>query len=564
MINKYYLENGFTIRGPEDIEPAFSELSGISIDSVSALEDFIRTSAEFYEKVSEDFAWTYINMTRDTNNKDYEERFRMFNSKILPIFTKRQFEFNKKIVGSEFASELGEEYRQILEKMKISVEIFREENIPLQIEESELSSKYQQIAGSTMVDFRGGKYTLTQIAKFLKSKDREERKEAYDRAIEARKSIAKENDDIFDKLIALRVKMAGNAGFDNYTDYRFKQLERLSYTVDDTYKFHNAVKEVCVPIAREIYAEKCRKLGCDALKPYDEYGTAEDDRDLIPFSTAEEFTDKSIEVLDRVDSRFGDVLKLLKQKNFLDLENRNGKAPGGYNYPLLSTNIPFIFMNAVNIHQDMRTLMHESGHAVHTVSTAEQFPLYYKDVPSETAELASMSMELLTMDHWDVFYPDETELKQAKREQLEGILLFLPWCAIVDKFQNWIYANPGHTASQRSEYFDKLAMDFGEDAFDWSEYADYHRIKWQRQIHIVEVPYYYIEYGIAQLGALQVWRNYLNNGKKAIDQYMEALKLGSSLPIPEIYKAAGIKFDFSVEMISELMKFAYEEYRKLI
>ncbi len=564
MINKYFLEKGFKIRGPEDIMPVLDELSAFSISSKEDLENFIRNTAELYEKFSEDYAWTYINMTRDTNSKSYQEDFKLFNSKVKPLVSKKQFEFTKKIVESEFAPLLGSEYNEMLSRMRISVEIYNEDNIALGIEESDLSSKYQQIAGSTMVEFRGAKYTLTQMAKFLKSKDRSERKEAYDNAVKARLSIVDQNDEIFSKLIKLRVKMADNAGFDNYTDFRFKQMERLSYTLDDTKKFHKAVKEVCVPAAREILEQKKKTLGYDKLMPYDEYATAENDSELVPFKSIEEFIDKSIEVLSKVDARFGDVLRKLKDMNYLDLENRTGKAPGGYNYPLLTSNIPFIFMNAVNIHADMRTLMHEAGHAVHTVSTAGQFPYYYKDVPSETAELASMAMELLTMDKWDVFYKDEKALKQAKREQLEGILLFLPWCAIVDKFQNWLYDNPEHTAEERRNYFENLANEYGEDAYDWTDYLEYHKNKWQRQIHIVEVPYYYIEYGIAQLGALQVWRNYLQNGKSAVDAYINALKAGSSLSIPEIYEKAGISFDFTVETVDELMKFAFEEYRKLL
>lgn len=564
MINKYFLEKGFKIRGTEDIMPVLDEFSAVSIKGKKDLEAFIKDTAELYEKFSEDYAWTYINMTRDTNSKSYQEDFKLFNSKVKPVFTKKQFEFTKRIVQSEFAPLLCPEYDEMLARMRISVEIYNEDNIALGIEESDLSSKYQQIAGSTMVEFRGEKYTLSRMAKFLKSKDRNERKEAYDNSVKARLSIVSENDEIFNKLIALRVKMADNAGFDNYTDFRFKQMERLSYTLEDTKKFHKAVREVCVPIAGEILEQKRRVLGYDKLMPYDEYATAESGFDLVPFKTIEEFTDKSIEVLSRVDARFGDVLRKLKDMNYLDLENRTGKAPGGYNYPLLTSNIPFIFMNAVNIHADMRTLMHEAGHAVHTVSTADQFPYYYKDVPSETAELASMSMELLTMDKWDVFYDNEQALKQAKREQLEGILLFLPWCAIVDKFQNWLYDNPNHTIEERQNYFMKLANEYGEDAYDWTGYIEYHRNKWQRQIHIIEVPYYYIEYGIAQLGALQIWRNYLKNGKSAIDAYINALKAGSSLTIPAIYETAGISFDFSVETVDELMKFAFEEYRKLL
>jgi len=315
---------------------------------------------------------------------------------------------------------------------------------------------------------------------------------------------------------------------------------------------------------REIYENKRELLSVDVLKPYDTIATSDSDILLKPFDTADEFLLKAKEVFYKTGKIFGDVLTMVDEAGKFDLESRKGKAPGGYNYPLYKSGLPFVFMNAAQMHSDMRTLMHEGGHAVHTYAVKDMFTYFYKNSPSEVAELASMSMELLTMDHWNIFYPDAKALKQAKREQLEGIITFLPWCAAIDRFQHWLYENKNHSSSERESFWLDNANLYGDRYIDWTGYEDYHKVTWQRQIHIFEVPFYYIEYGIAQLGALQVWKNYMENGPKAVEDYFKALSLGSSLSIPEIYKAANIDFNFSEDKIAELMKFTYDIYKEML
>lgn len=564
MISRDFLKPDFTINSWDDLKPFLDEIEALEIDSPQTLENMLKVLGELYEKVSEDFAWAYINMTRDTNNKEYAEKFRMFSNDISPKFEQASFNINRKMVNSGYLDKINSKFRLIADKIKNAVELFREENLPIKVELTNLSSRYQQLSGSMTVQFRGQEYTVVQMAKFLKDKDRETRKEAYETVMEERGKHREEINEIFDKMLPLRQKLADNAGFENYRDFRFRELDRTDYTAQDCKTFHDSVIEAVVPVYEKVLKHKAAKLGIDRMRPYDKSAQSENEKKLIPFDTVDEFVKKTVDVFTRVNPEFGDIISRVDKKGQLDLENRKGKAPGGYNYPLLRTGLPFIFMNAVKLHSDMRTLMHEGGHAVHAVATKDQFPYFYKFTPSEVAELASMSMELLTMDNWDIFYSNADELKQAKREQLEGIILMLPWIAAIDKFQHWVYENPGHSVEQRENAFDGIVMEMGEKAIDWTGYEKQRKNLWQRQIHVFEIPFYYIEYAFAQLGALQVWMNYLNNSKKAIDDYYSALKLGSSKTIPEVYAAAGIKFDFSIETMGKLMDFLYREYEKLL
>ena len=284
---------------------------------------------------------------------------------------------------------------------------------------------------------------------------------------------------------------------------------------------------------------------------------------LKPFKTTDELIEKTIEVYSKIRPELGNNLIKMRGAGLFDLESRKGKAPGGYNYPLHMTNMPFIFMNAVGSHSDVSTIMHEAGHAMHSFQTAGLEINDYKNTPSESAELASMSMELMTMDYWDVFYDNEEDLKRAKREQIEGTITIFPWIMIVDAFQHWCYENPEHTPSMREGYFLKLLDKFSDGVVNWGGYEKYRALKWVYQLHITTVPFYYIEYAIAQLGALQIWKNYTENPDKAVSNYLSALSLGSSKPLPEVYDAAGIKFDFSEGIIKDLAAFAGKELEKL-
>jgi oligoendopeptidase F len=369
--------------------------------------------------------------------------------------------------------------------------------------------------------------------------------------------------DLFTELIEKRHHLSVNAGFENFRDYKFKALNRFDYTKEDCFNFHQSVKDLIVPIVREIQQERLSKLGKNAFKPWDTEVDPEGKAPLKPFENGDEMLTGTIAMFHQIDTYFGECLEKMDEMGHLDLDSKAGKAPGGYNYPLYEIGVPFIFMNAVGAQRDLVTMVHEGGHAVHSFLSRDLALTGFKNIPSEVAELASMSMELLTMHLWSEFYKDENNLNRAKKEQLETILKILPWIAQIDEFQHWVYENPSHTITDRDAKWLELSKAYGTGLTDWTGYEDQLATSWQRQMHLFEVPFYYIEYGIAQLGALGVWQNSLTNFPKAIEDYKNALRLGYTRSIPEIYATAGIKFDFTKDYLKELAQFVSDELQKL-
>jgi oligoendopeptidase F len=318
-----------------------------------------------------------------------------------------------------------------------------------------------------------------------------------------------------------------------------------------------------VPILNELSKERKEKLKVSSLRPWDKAVDPEGREPLKAFENGKDLTEKSIACFHRLDPFLGQCLSIMKAMGHLDLESRKGKAPGGYNYPLAEIGVPFIFMNATSTMRDMTTIMHEGGHAVHNFLTKDLPLSDFKSPPMEVAELASMSMELISMDAWDIFFPNPEDLKRAKREQLEDIIETLPWVATIDQFQHWIYEHPTHTQDDRKKNWNAVFDRYADPITDWSGLEDGRDYAWQKQLHLYEVPFYYIEYGMAQLGAIALWRNYKLDKQKGLEGYMNALKLGNLTTIPEIYKAANIKFDFSRAYIKDLMDFVKEEFEKI-
>lgn len=563
-MKKNFKNFNFEIKGWEDLKEYYEDILNREISSDQELLELLEDFSSISEFLSESYGWAYINMTRDTQNKDYRERFLIFNDQIEPKLKEVNFEILKKIVNSEYLSKLDQsKWALLIKRFKNEVEIFRKENIQIDTEITKKTMEYQQTIGSIVVDFRGKEYTLPQMALFLQSKDRNERKEAFDAVVKKRIEYADRIENILSELTVLRNKKAKNANFKNYIELRFRELERFDYGIRECEEFHNSVLEVVTPIYGEIVKEKAKKMNIEKIKPYDLSATFPDETVLKPFENTEDFIEKSKRVFYSVDKRFGEVFEKIVEKKHLDLESRKGKAPGGYNYPLYKTGLPFIFMNSSGVHSDMKTLMHETGHAVHTLAVKDLFTYFYKSTPSEVAEFASMGMELLTYDRWEIFYKDEQSLKQAKKKHLENIISFFPWCAVVDKFQHFLYSKENLSSSERKDYFKSIYNEFSEKFVDWSDYDDYLKISYHKQLHIFEMPFYYIEYGIAQLGALQLWINYRENPKKAIDDYLSALKVGSSKNISEVYRIANVKFDFSRNMMEKLIEFTFDEYKKV-
>ena len=548
----------------EVLEPFFTELLNRELHSVEDLEHWLQDRSELEAALEEDFAWRYIRMTCDTMNPDLLESFQYFATEIEPQIAPYNNKLNEKFVASEWATQLdAEKFYIYLRGVKNALELFREENIPLQTELQVEQQKYQSTTGAMSVHIGDKEFTLEQASVFLKDLDRDKRHEVYEKITARRLQDKDKLNELFNHLRGLRHKVAQNAGFDNFRDFMFKAMGRFDYTPDDCFAFHDAIEQEIVPILRQQAEKRKAALGLDALKPWDTEVDTSGKPALKPFQSGEELIDKSIECFGNINPYLGERLQIMKENGLFDVESRKGKAPGGYNYPLAETGAPFIFMNSAGIFRDLTTMVHEGGHAVHTFLTADLELNDFKHCPSEVAELASMSMELISMDNWDVFFKDEAELKRARKDQLFDVLKTLPWVAVVDKFQHWIYTNPNHTDAQRTEAWVEIFDRFGANFVDWTGYTEAKENLWQKQLHIFEVPFYYIEYGMAQLGAIAVWKNYKENPQKGISQYMDALKLGYTKTITDIYATAGIKFDFSADYVKELAAFVKAEMEKI-
>ena len=546
------------------LEPIFNELTTRSIHSLSQLEQWLLDRSELEAALEEDFAWRYIRMTCDTTDEKLLNDFQYFATEIEPKIAPISNELNKKFINCRFTAELDKDkYFVFTRGIKKALELFREENIPLLTQIQVEQQKYQGITGSMSVIINNQEYTLEQAAVFLKDTDRSVRQTAWE-AITARRLKNKvQLDNLFNSLLKLRHQVALNAGFENFRDYMFQALGRFDYTAADCLNFHKAIEKEIVPILKDQAENRRIALNLNELKPWDMEVDTSGKAALKPFKNGEELIDKSIKCFQGLSPYIGERLEIMKRNGFFDVDSRKGKAPGGYNYPLAESGAPFIFMNSAGTFRDLTTMVHEGGHAIHTFITSGLELNDFKHTPSEVAELASMSMELISMDHWDVYFENPEDLKRAKKDQLKDVLKTLPWVAVVDQFQHWIYTNPEHSVEERSQAWKNIFEDFGNNFSDWSEHPEAQENLWQKQLHIFEVPFYYIEYGIAQLGAIAVWKNYKKDPEKGLSMYLDALKLGYTKTIKEIYETAGIEFNFSAEYVKELADFVKAELKDL-
>ena len=548
----------------ESLSPILDELLKRDINNVEELEKWLKDKSELEAALEEDFAWRYIKMSCDTANEDLVKDFQYFATEIEPKISPVANELNKKFSESPFINELDQDkYFVYIRAVKKALELYREENIELFTLLQVTQQKYQGITGAMSVTLNGQEYTLEQASNFLKDTDRSVRQNAWETVQQRRLANKDELNVLFDELVAMRHKVALNAGFENYRDYMFQALGRFDYSPKDCYDFAEAIEKEVVPVLREQAEKRQSALGLDVLKPWDMEVSTTGKPMLKPFNNGQELIDKSIACFTAINPTLGEKLAIMKANGLFDVESRMGKAPGGYNYPLAETGAPFIFMNSANSLRDLTTMVHEGGHAIHTFLTANLELNDFKHCPSEVAELASMSMELISMDNWDVYFDNEEDLIRAKKEQLADVLKTLPWVAVIDQFQHWIYTNPNHNAADRETAFKQIYNRFGAGFADWTDFEQQFGNLWQKQLHLFEVPFYYIEYAIAQLGAIAVWKNYKENPEKALEQYLAALSLGYTKPMNEIYETAGIKFDFSAAYINELATFVKEELNKL-
>lgn len=551
-----FLSQDFKLTDWASLQPYFAELKNRPLANKDALLKWLEDISELESVISEDACWRQINMTCDTTNKSYEEAFTYFCMEIEPKMKPYSFELNKKLLASPFTKELDTElYFPYLRNIDNAVKLYRDQNVPLQADMNLLAQQYGVISGAMAVEIDDKEYTLQQAAKFLHNPDRKLRESVFSKIATRRLADKDKLNELFDKLLAIRQKIAVNAGFENYRDYKFRELGRFDYTVADCFAFHDAVKQHILPIHAMLVRFRQQRLGLDKMRPWDGDAEPAGVEPLQPFKDGKELAEKATTVFSDLRPYFSGCLQTMQQMHRLDLESRKGKAPGGYNCPLAETGVPFIFMNAAGTVNDLITMMHEGGHAVHSFLSHDLPLSAFKEYPMEIAELASMSMELFSMEHWDVFFKDEKELHRAQLDEMERIISVLPWIATIDKYQHWIYTHPGHSVKERESAWLGILNEFSTGVTDWSGYEEYRTNFWQKQLHLFEVPFYYIEYGIAQLGAIAMWRQYRTNKEAALDNYMNALGLGYTKTLKQLYATAGIKFDFSAAYIKELADF---------
>lgn len=559
-VPRRFLPADFVVTDWNSLEPYFKDLLERPIESIETLEKWLLDMSELEAVVSEDACWRQIKMTCDTENKALEEAFVYFVTNLQPQIQLYGDKLNRKLVENPYTGQLDQQkYFTYLRGVRKNIELFREENIPLQSELSVLQQQYGVISGKMTIEVNGQEYTLQQAAKLLESPDRALRETVYRKVNERRIQDKDALNELYTRLIEKRHLVANNAGFENYRDYKFKELGRFDYSKEDCYQFHEAVKQHVLPLVNEIYKRKKEKLGLDTLKPWDLEAQPAGIKPLTPFKSGDELLEKTIRCFQEIRPFFADCLRKMNEMKRFDLDSRKGKAPGGYNCPLAETGAPFIFMNAAGQMSDVTTMVHEGGHAVHSFLAHPLELSSFKEYPMEIAEVASMAMELFSMDAWHVFFENPDDLIRAKEHQLERVITIFPWIATIDKFQHWVYENPHHTATERATRWMEILNEFSSNAIDFTGLDQYRIYSWQRQLHLFEVPLYYIEYGIAQLGAIGLWMQFRKNKEAALNNYMQSLSLGGTKILPELYKAAGLEFNFSPERIKVLMKFVQEE-----
>lgn len=562
--NRIFIPKDFKLNTWEDLAPYYEQLLQKEINSAEELEQWLTNRSELDAYVSENLGWRYIKMNIDTTNADFRDDFSFFINEIEPKIAPIDHQLNNKLHSNSFFAILNQgDYKVYFRKLEQDIAIYREENIPLTTQLTQKAQQYGEIVGNMVVEVEGKTLTLQQAAVYLKKHDRNLRKEVYQKIAERRLKDKERLNDLFSEMIALRHQIALNAGFKNYRDYMFAALGRFDYNPEACFAFHEAIAKEVVPLVNEWDGQRKKQMQLEVLKPWDKNVDALGREALHPVKSEEELIDKTIRCFNNIHPFFGECMQTMKNMKHIDLESKQGKAPGGFNYPLYETGVPFIFMNSVGAANDVVTMLHEGGHAVHSFLTNSLKLTVFKDFPSEVAELASMSMELISMDFWGEFYPNKEALNRAKEEQLKSVLNKLPWIATIDKFQHLLYERPDHNHKEREQLWNLLMDKFSSDEVDWSENEEEKAHYWQKQLHLFEVPFYYIEYGMAQLGAIAVWKNYKENPQKAIQQYMDALKLGYTKSIPEIYQTAGIAFDFSQDYIKELVTFVQNELQKI-
>ena len=559
-----YLTPEFSPSDLAAVELIYDELNDRPLPDAESLIKWCHDLSEVSACLSEEGARRFVEHTCHTNDDGVKARYLEWVEKFQPVLKKRSFILDKKLTNCPHVDSLpAEEYAIWLRSVKNSNELFREENIPLETADTKLEAEYDELIGAMTVEFDGETRTLPYMGRILEETDRSRREDAFrmiwNRVLEDSEKI----DDLFDQQLELRNQMAKNAGFNNYCEFRFRQLERFDYTPKDCQQFHESIEKVAVPLVGKRLRRRRERLGLETLRPWDVAVDPEGRPPLRPFEKSKELIEGCHQIFGLVDPALGDHFKVLIDQDLLDLEAREGKAPGGYQCNYQEIRRPFIFMNAAGLQRDVETLLHEGGHAIHSLEASHHNLLPNRDSPIEFAEVASMAMELLGAPHLGEFYNSEDEVRRARIDHLEGIISLFPWVAMIDSFQHWLYSNPGHSRTDRRSAWLGIMDRFSEGLVDFSGMEEIRANRWKRQSHLFGVPFYYVEYAIAQLGACQVWRNYREDPAKAVSAYRSGLSMGNTLPLRELFSSAGAQFDFSKDNLEELLTIVHNEIETL-
>ena len=560
MGKRTFVPENFNPDNEKDVSNLFQALLQRDIpNKVEALRQWILDWSELESVLGEVSCRRYVAMTCNTADEKAAKAYTDFVENIQPIMNEYDDKLNKKLVAHPAKDALQGEFGEWFKGVQVSLDLFSPDNIALETEENKEIQAYQKITGGMSVEFDGETKTMQQMAAYMERTDRELRERAWRTMWERRLKDKDALDKSFDNLFAIRKQVAKNAHCKDFIDYIFLAKHRFDYTPADCEAFHESIEKLVLPLQKEMYKKRAQKMGLERLRPWDLSVDPQNRAPLKPYSTGDELIEKVDQIFESIHPQAGKWAREMQAKKLIDPDSRLGKAPGGYQIGFDESRLPFIFMNSACTDRDIYTLLHESGHSFHQFALADQPIFPYRDVPAEFAEVASMSMELIGMSNLKPFYGDDKEaIERSTLGELEDVVWLFPWVASVDSFQHRLYNYPTHTAEDRSDIWDEIMSRY-DAGVDYSGLEAVRRNLWQKQLHIFECPFYYIEYGIAQIGALQVWANFKKDPKKAIDDLFRAESLGSSRPVKELFEAANIKFDFSPKTLEPLMQVVWDE-----
>lgn len=552
-MTRTFVPEGFNIDDVDAVKGILQQLLDAEIPPTKdGLRNWLMQWSEVMSVGSEIENRRYVASTCNTQDEAAQKALEFITNEINPIMSDFDDKLNRKFLSHPCKDELREEFDELIKATEMSIQLFRKDNIPISRDICNEIQHYQSITGSMSVEMEGQQITLAKANSYLENTDRSIREDAFRKIWECRMSKKDELDESFDKMFKLRIQKAKNSGCKDFIDFIYKVKDR-PYTPQHCKDFADTVEKVIIPVTNKLSEERAKSLGIEVLRPWDYAVDVLGREPLKPYSTYDELVDKVDRIFESIHPQAGAWAREMQAKKLIDVENRIGKAPGGYQISFDESRLPFIFMNATESDQDIYTLLHESGHSFHEFNQASQECYWYRGAPSEFAEVASMSMELIGMTKLGEFYNEE-DMKRSIKDKLTEILTLFAYIASIDTFQHEIYRRENHTAQDRADIWLGLMERFYPDANPgWAGLEQYRRIGWQRILHIFECPFYMIEYGIAQLGAMQVYANYLKDPNKAIEDLFRAEKLGGSRPVNELFEAANIKFDFTEKTIEPVV-----------